>query len=242
MDRLHEVLVNARDRLGCNGLRNLRDLAQMRQDTLERRFAKAQHTLTARNTLSIYTAWLWEKAFSVATKDLHVLMEKWCMYLWSIGCTRDMARLAWTNAQTIFAPDPLLNGYPISPLHMKMGSFITNQFPVAPNSKRKIGVLQERDISGESNIETTSRQEGPPATSKRLKVHDDGHGPLSSPFRYPIPAFPQPVSLARREFSSRSPSNRGRTSSTFENAASRAQNDYESSQRNDGFRFDFSRK
>ncbi|XWW99563.1 hypothetical protein V2A60_007573 [Cordyceps javanica] len=140
MDDLKTLLLNARDRLGCSGLRNLSDLAQMRLETLEKRIAGAQHQLTVRNTLSIYAAWLWKKAFCIVPKDLYLIIEKWCVYLWGIGCTREMARVAWTQAQTMLGP---MTAAQIGSLHMKIGSAITNQFPTVSLTKRKHAVLED---------------------------------------------------------------------------------------------------
>ncbi|KAJ3482532.1 hypothetical protein NLG97_g7542 [Lecanicillium saksenae] len=237
MDRLNELLLNARDRLGCSGLRNLKDLAQMRQETLEKRFANAQHTLTVRNTLSIYTAWLWEKAFHIAPKDLHIIMEKWCVYLWGIGCTREMARVAWINAQTMFAPHSVKRGAPQASLHMKIGSSITNQFPTAPIVKRKLAVLEERACSDERAVDKKHCMNASSPATKRHKASHVPQGISGSPFRQPVPGFPQPVPLMRRDYFTKSPEQR--ETNSLQDAARRAREEYHATWRNDGFCFDF---
>lgn len=122
--------------MGCNGLRYLRDLGNMRQETVEKRLGAAQQKLTIRNTVSIYTAWLWEKAFSMPPAKLYVVMEKWCMYLWQIGCTRDAALQAWSVAITtsaLFAPNDSV--FRSAPMHVNINAFIMRQYPTTPPTK-----------------------------------------------------------------------------------------------------------
>lgn len=243
MDRINTLLLNAREGLGCSGLRNLGDLSQMRQETLEKRFVGAQHRLTVRNTLSIYTAWLWEKAFAMAPKDEHHVMEKWCMYLWGIGCTREMARVAWTQAQTMLGPMPVTRNSPQGTLHMKIGSSITNQFPTIPNTKRKLAVLEESAGSNEQAVARTDHQHAPSPSAKRHKASHVGSGMYKSPFRQPVPEFPSSVPFGRRDYLSLSPTTKIANSHSFEYAARRTQEEKsEPPWRRDNFKFDFGRK
>ncbi|KAJ4164531.1 hypothetical protein LMH87_006202 [Akanthomyces muscarius] len=240
MDRINTLLLNARERLGCSGLRNLGDLSQMRQETLEKRFVGAQHRLTVRNTLSIYTAWLWEKVFAMAPKDLHHVMEKWCMYLWGIGCTREMARVAWTQAQTMFGPIPITRSSPQGTLHMKIESSITNQFPTIPNIKRKLAVLEESAGSNKQAIARTDHQHAPSPSAKRHKAGHVGSGMYESPFRQPVPEFPSPVPFGRRDYLFLSPPTKIANSHSFEHAARRTQEEKsEPPWRRVNFKFDF---
>lgn len=242
MDALNTLLVKARDKLGCSGLRNMGDLAQMRQETLEKRFAGAQHRLTVRNTLSIYTAWLWEKAFAMAPKDLHHIMDKWCMYLWGIGCTREMARVAWTQAQTMLGPIPVTRTSPLGTLHTKIGSCITNQFPTVPITKRKLAVLDESVSSEERAVEKMVRQGAPSPSAKRHKTSHISQGMYESPFHQLVHNLPPPVSFGGQDFLSLSPRNKKPGSHSNEHAARRAQEKSEAPWRRDDFQFDFGGK
>ncbi|OAQ97957.1 hypothetical protein LLEC1_00526 [Akanthomyces lecanii] len=238
MDRINTLLLNARERLGCSGLRNLGDLSQMRQETLEKRFTGAQHRLTVRNTLSIYTAWLWEKAFAMAPKDLHQVIEKWCMYLWGIGCTREMARVAWTQAQTMLGSMPVTRSAPQGTLHMKIGSSITNQFPTVPSSKRNLAVLEESADSDEHGVARTGHH-APSPCAKRHKSTHVGSGMNESPFRLPVPEFPPPVPFGRQDYLSLSPRTKIVNSHCPGHAARRTQEKSEPPWRQNSFKFNF---
>ncbi|TQV98721.1 hypothetical protein IF1G_02801 [Cordyceps javanica] len=219
MDDLKTLLLNARDRLGCSGLRNLSDLAQMRLETLEKRIAGAQHQLTVRNTLSIYAAWLWKKAFCIVPKDLYLIIEKWCVYLWGIGCTREMARVAWTQAQTMLGP---MTAAQIGSLHMKIGSAITNQFPTVSLTKRKHAVLE--DTVGPDKqpvVEETNHQNVHLPPTKKHKASHIAKGVSASPFCQPVPIFPQSVPISKRDFLSLSPSNQDPNSHSLQDAGGR---------------------
>ncbi|KAM3432841.1 hypothetical protein MY4824_006358 [Beauveria thailandica] len=240
MDPLDVLIINARGQLGCSGLRNLRDLAQMRQETIEKRFAGAQHLLTVRNTLSIYAAWLWAKAFYEPPNDLHRVMEKWCAYLWGIGCTREMARIAWTEAQVMLGPMSVTESSPLGAMHMKIGSSITMQFPTAPLHKRKIAVLQECASHEKQAIKTTTRQDAPLPSAKKHKTSHVGQTILpGSPFRQTVHVCPPSVHASRQSFLSLSPDNKDLQSHSSQNAARRAQEEGEVSRGLSGFRFDF---
>ncbi|OAA41233.1 hypothetical protein BBO_05769 [Beauveria brongniartii RCEF 3172] len=240
MDPLDILIVNARGQLGCSGLRNLRDLAQMRQETIEKRFAGAQHLLTVRNTLSIYAAWLWAKAFYEPPNDLHRVMEKWCAYLWGIGCTREMARIAWTEAQVMLGPMSVTKSSPLGALQMKIGSSITMQFPTASLHKRKIAVLQECASHEKQAIKKTTRQEAPLPSGKKHKTSHVSQTILpGSPFRKTVHVCPPSVHASRQGFLSLSPDNKDLHSHFSQNAARRAQEEAEVSRGLSGFRFDF---
>lgn len=243
MDLLNTLLLNARERLGCSGLRNLGDLSQMRQETLEKRLAGAQHRLTVRNTLSIYTAWLWEKAYAMSPKNLHHVMEKWCMYLWGIGCTREMARVAWTQAQTMLGPMPVTRSSPEGALHLKVGSAITNQFPTIPNTKRKLVVLEESSGSCEQAVPRTDHQHALSPSAKRQKTSHVGPSMYESPFRQLVPKFPPSMPFERRDYLSPSPRTKIANSHAFEHATRRTQEEKsEPPWRRDNFKFDFGRE
>ncbi|KAM3540932.1 hypothetical protein ARSEF1564_006172 [Beauveria bassiana] len=242
MDPLDVLIINARGQLGCSGLRNLRDLAQMRQETIEKRFAGAQHLLTVRNTLSIYVAWLWAKAFYEPPNDLHRVMEKWCAYLWGIGCTREMARIAWTEAQVMLGPMSVTESSPLGALQIKIGSSITMQFPTSTLHKRKIAVLQECASHEKQAIKKTTRQEAPLPSAKKHKTSNVSQTILSgSPSRQTVHVCPPSVHASRQGFLSLSPDNKDLRSHSSQNAARRAQEEGESSRGLSGFRFNFGR-
>lgn len=228
MDRLETLLGNAREKLGCSGLRNLRDLAQMRQETLEKRLGGSQHRLTVRNTLSIYTAWLWEKAFAIPPRDLLGTMQKWCNYLWSIGCTREMAVVAWRETLTT----PIMMAVPMDPafgsLHMNINSFIMEKFPTvpAPVNKRKFAALEEGVVQSNYKIDKP-RGNAPSPAAKKSKPSYTGTSTHVS------------VQPDRRVTRS---SGRDVASNSLDHAARRDQEDDEAAWKRDGFRFDFGRK
>ncbi|KAM3512030.1 hypothetical protein MY11210_004356 [Beauveria gryllotalpidicola] len=240
MDPLDILLINARGQLGCSGLRNLRDLAQMRQETIEKRFAGAQHLLTVRNTLSIYAAWLWAKGFYMPPKDLYPVMEKWCAYLWGIGCTREMARIAWTEAQAMLGPMSVTESSPLGALHMKIGSSITMQFPTASFNKRKIAVLEECASHNKQAIEKTTRQDKPLPSAKKHKTRHMSQATLpGSPFRQTEHVCRPSVHPSRQGFLSLSPDSKDLCSHSSQNAARRAQEEGEVSWGLTGFHFEF---
>lgn len=215
----------------------------MRQETLEKRLAGAQHQLTVRNTLSIYTAWLWEKAFAMAPKDLHHVMEKWCMYLWGIGCTREMARVAWTQAQTMLGPMPVTRSSSEGALHLKVGSSIINQFPTIPNIKRKLAVLEKSSGSCEQAVARTDHLHAPSPSAKRQKTSHVGPSRYESPFRQLVPEYPPSMSFERRDYLSLSPRTKIGNSHSFEYATRRTQEEKsELPWRRDNFKFDFGRE
>ncbi|EGX91199.1 hypothetical protein CCM_05357 [Cordyceps militaris CM01] len=229
MDRLDTLLLNARTRLGCSGLRDLADLAQMRQDTLEKRIASAQHLLTVRNTLSIYTAWLWKKTFSIAPKDLQAVMGKWCVYLWGIGCTREMAHLAWTTAQTMLGP-PVSQSSPLGELQMGVGFAIAYQFSfLPPPTKRSFAVLA--DGAGSEEGEVADSQDALSPTAKRRKASHAGQGIPAAPFCQPA---------RRGDVLPVSPRNKAPGSHFVETR--QAQEENQTPWTRDGFNFNFRRK
>ncbi|OAA61489.1 hypothetical protein ISF_05568 [Cordyceps fumosorosea ARSEF 2679] len=239
MDRLDTLLINARDRLGCSGLRNLHDLGQMRQETLEKRIAAAQHRLTVRNTLSIYTAWLWERAFSIAPKNLQLVIEKWCVYLWGIGCTREMARVAWTEAQAMLGPFLLARPPPPGAVHMKIGSSITNQFPTAPIAKRKLDVLEDGASPDELTVDDKTRRDALPPSAKRQKASHTAQGIAVPPMYQSLPLLPLPTPAGRGDFLSLSPRNGDESTRSIDSAARRGKEENEAIWAREDFRFNF---
>ncbi|KAI9171157.1 hypothetical protein HJFPF1_00637 [Paramyrothecium foliicola] len=58
MDSEEQVVRNLNRIVGCNGVRGIGDLAEMRQDTVEKRLSFVQTKLTPTSFISIYTLWL----------------------------------------------------------------------------------------------------------------------------------------------------------------------------------------
>lgn len=235
MDHLDVLLVNARDKMGCNGLRNLRDLAQMRQDTLEKRLGASQHKQTVRNILSIYTAWLWEKAYSFPPHEMPAIVEKWCKFLWEIGCTRDLALEAWNTVATASVIIPINFNTAVGELHVRISSFISERFSTVPRNKRKHASLEDDGKREEQKTQASRTQASSSSSlSKRQKALHFSQ--ISS-----VQVNHQSMSDGRRESHYSSPRTKDRNEYPWQYTVRREWEE-EVSRKRDGLRFDFERK
>lgn len=235
MDPLDVLLVNARDKMGCNGLRNLQDLAQMRQDTLEKRLGASQHKQTVRNILSIYTAWLWEKAYSSPPHEMPTIVEKWCKFLWEIGCTRDRALEAWNTVATTSVIIPINFDTVVGKFHVRINSIISERFSTVPRNKRKHAALED-DGKREEQKTQASRTQASSSSSSSKRQKALHFGKISS-----VQVNPQSMSEGRRGSHYSSPRTKDPNQYPWQYVVRREQEE-EASWKRDGFRLDFERK
>ncbi|KAK3177825.1 hypothetical protein K4F52_009429 [Lecanicillium sp. MT-2017a] len=142
MDPLEKILRNAREKLGCNGLRNMTDLAQMRQETLEKRLISAGRRLSCKNMASIYSAWLSERICLKPSEETRGIVERMCLLLWRAGCEMKLALDVWMDCAEVQARMPWQTPTVRAALH-GIGELIFTVFQNGAKGVADPGLLKE---------------------------------------------------------------------------------------------------
>ncbi|PHH84765.1 hypothetical protein CDD83_1427 [Cordyceps sp. RAO-2017] len=98
MDSRDQILHNVVHVLGCNGVRRLRDVGAMRQETMERRLAAARDQLSPAGMVSIYAVWLQEQAVRARGLPPAHVVARFAWFLAQRGCGRRLLTTVWLNA------------------------------------------------------------------------------------------------------------------------------------------------
>lgn len=142
MDPLEKILRNTREKLGCNGLRNMTDLAQMRQETLEKRLISAGRRLSCKNMASIYSAWLSERICLKPSEETRGIVERMCLLLWRAGCEMKLALDVWMDCAEVQARMPWQTPTVRAALH-GIGELIFTVFQNGAKGVADPGLLKE---------------------------------------------------------------------------------------------------
>lgn len=92
---LEDILLDLRQVVGCNGLRNLTDLGKMRQKTLEKRLRAAQRDLHPLRLAFICALWLSDQAKRIGGNEREDAVEKCSILLAEMNCSRSQMLAAW---------------------------------------------------------------------------------------------------------------------------------------------------
>lgn len=112
MDPEKTILKTAREKVGCNGLRNYTDLGKLRQDTLERRFHAAQGILSMGNMGSVYAMWLQDQLNRIGGADRTKVVRAFCTFLASWGFGEEQAVELWNDCMPYACSFVLPNEWP----------------------------------------------------------------------------------------------------------------------------------
>ncbi|PHH76566.1 hypothetical protein CDD80_1427 [Ophiocordyceps camponoti-rufipedis] len=126
-----EIIRAVRGPIGCNGVRSVKDLGLMRQETLERRLYAARRDISTNIMAAVYASWVQEQACRVKGTPSPAIIDAWCRFLADRGCEKKDITLAWIQA----ALNALENWYKnMSPEHvrtlrMRIVTEIAKRFP-----------------------------------------------------------------------------------------------------------------
>ncbi len=180
MDPLKLIVRNARDKLGCNGLRNLTDLAQMRQETLEKRLVAAGRSLSCQNMASIYSAWLSEKICQKPLEDARAIVAKMCLLLWRAGCQMKLALDVWLDCAEGQARMTWQTPVITTALH-SIGEVIFALFPRGEKGPQETSLLKAVRSAERPSPKNRDRSRSPRKPMYSLRSSGDSYRPRRSP-------------------------------------------------------------
>lgn len=173
------IIYNIREKLGCNGLRNLTDLAQMRQETLEKRLFSSRRNLSSQNIASIYAAWLSQRICQKQLGNPRPVVEKMCSLLWQAGCEVKSVLTIWMDCaagQSIVhwqtpALQKTLQG---------IGDFLVNAFPRGADSTSQTSLLDYVHQAEQSPSKNRGRSRSPRKPRYEPRSFGDSYRPHRS--------------------------------------------------------------
>ena len=185
MDPLDLIIYNIREKLGCNGLRNLTDLAHMRQETLEKRLLSTRRTLSSQSIASIYSAWLSERICQKPLANPQPVVEKMCSLLRRAGCERKSVLNIWMDCAE--GQSRMHWQTPILKASLRgIGECIMNSFPQGGNSTPETSWLDSVRRAERSPSKNRGRSRSPCKPRYEPRSFGDSYRPPRSS-RSPLP-------------------------------------------------------
>ena len=100
MECLEVALADASTRLGCSGIRKLRDLGHLRQTTIEKKLLAAGSQLSEKKVVSLYLFWLSDQLCRLGGADRTRVVAACCRFLQRQNIPPHMVDVAWTEYST----------------------------------------------------------------------------------------------------------------------------------------------